>query len=271
MFFTFENLLLHFCFRIVVYVSLCYFLFSIGPLVFEVLGCLSADEPWQWLLWKFRVSFSFFLFLHVPKSDKQVTCSGSHPTCCCRADASRPRWAGEEQLRQCADTVSDSAVRPHSAVPFPGLTAAGFTAPLAQVAGVEMSDSGAKNTDPLRQQASDTEQPVGATSLLETSELEEGHESRAQFDDSGLCTQLQSGLESLRVEQSLTDVTLHVEGREFPCHRVVLAAGSHYFRWVLSMLQIRKKCWEPPPPPLINTTLGWAYVMLLNNHQVLTE
>nr|XP_023674210.1 kelch-like protein 6 isoform X2 [Paramormyrops kingsleyae] len=93
-----------------------------------------------------------------------------------------------------------------------------------------MGDSGAKNTDPLRQQASDTDQPVGATSLLETSELEEGHESRAQFDDSGLSTQLQSGLESLRVEQSLTDVILHVEGREFPCHRVVLAAASHYFR-----------------------------------------
>ncbi|XP_048861062.1 kelch-like protein 6 [Brienomyrus brachyistius] len=93
-----------------------------------------------------------------------------------------------------------------------------------------MGDSGAKNRDPLPHQASDTNQPVGVTSLLETSGQEEGHESRARFDDSGLSTQLQCGLESLRVEESLTDVTLHVEGRQFPCHRVVLAAASHYFR-----------------------------------------
>lgn len=62
--------------------------------------------------------------------------------------------------------------------------------------------------------------------MLESS----SEEDRIEFDDSGLSIELQGGLETLRLESSLTDVTLHVQGEDFPCHRVVLAAASHYFR-----------------------------------------
>ncbi|XP_061492359.1 kelch-like protein 6 isoform X4 [Rhineura floridana] len=41
---------------------------------------------------------------------------------------------------------------------------------------------------------------------------------------------LQNGLENLRLENSLTDVTLCVGSMKFSCHRVVLAAASNYFR-----------------------------------------
>ncbi|KAG5847564.1 hypothetical protein ANANG_G00127480 [Anguilla anguilla] len=67
----------------------------------------------------------------------------------------------------------------------------------------------------------------GAMAMLESLNEEEG---RIEFDDLGLSTELQGGLETLRLESSLTDVTLHVQGEDFPCHRVVLAAASHYFR-----------------------------------------
>ncbi|XP_006637831.1 kelch-like protein 6 [Lepisosteus oculatus] len=60
--------------------------------------------------------------------------------------------------------------------------------------------------------------------------LERSSEERVKFDDSGLSSQLQSGLDALRLENSLTDVTIHVDDKEFPCHRVVLAAASNYFR-----------------------------------------
>lgn len=53
---------------------------------------------------------------------------------------------------------------------------------------------------------------------------------RVRFDDTGLSMVLQNGLENLRLENSLTDVTLCVDGMSFSCHRVVLAAASHYFR-----------------------------------------
>ncbi|CAI9533289.1 unnamed protein product [Staurois parvus] len=38
-----------------------------------------------------------------------------------------------------------------------------------------------------------------------------------------------SGLQSLRFNPRLSDVTLMVQGREFPCHRAVLALCSQYF------------------------------------------
>lgn len=38
-----------------------------------------------------------------------------------------------------------------------------------------------------------------------------------------------SGLQSLRFNPQLSDVTLLVQGREFPCHRAVLALCSQYF------------------------------------------
>ncbi|XP_014701709.1 kelch-like protein 6 [Equus asinus] len=53
---------------------------------------------------------------------------------------------------------------------------------------------------------------------------------KVKFDDTGLSLILQNGLETLRVENSLTDVILCVDIQEFSCHRVVLAAASNYFR-----------------------------------------
>lgn len=53
---------------------------------------------------------------------------------------------------------------------------------------------------------------------------------KAKFDDTGLSLILQNGLETLRVENALTDVILCVDIQEFSCHRVVLAAASNYFR-----------------------------------------
>nr|XP_005991271.2 PREDICTED: kelch-like protein 6 [Latimeria chalumnae] len=60
--------------------------------------------------------------------------------------------------------------------------------------------------------------------------VEKSSDGKVKFDDNGLATVLQVGLENLRLENSLTDVVLCVDGREFSCHRVVLAAASNYFR-----------------------------------------
>lgn len=60
--------------------------------------------------------------------------------------------------------------------------------------------------------------------------VEFSNNERVKFDDTGLSTLLQSGLENLRLENSLTDVTLCVGNMKFSCHRVVLAAASNYFR-----------------------------------------
>ncbi|KAM6223414.1 kelch-like protein 6 isoform 3-T3 [Rhynchocyon petersi] len=56
------------------------------------------------------------------------------------------------------------------------------------------------------------------------------NEDKVKFDDTGLSLILQNGLETLRVEDALTDVILCVDIQEFSCHRVVLAAASNYFR-----------------------------------------
>lgn len=68
-------------------------------------------------------------------------------------------------------------------------------------------------------------QAQGVEQLIQSST-----DGQVTFDDSGLSAVLQSGLENLRLERSLTDVVLSVDGREFSCHRVVLAAASSYFR-----------------------------------------
>uniref|UniRef100_A0A8C4X7B4 Kelch-like family member 6 n=1 Tax=Erpetoichthys calabaricus TaxID=27687 RepID=A0A8C4X7B4_ERPCA len=60
--------------------------------------------------------------------------------------------------------------------------------------------------------------------------VELSNDGNTKFDDTGFSFQLQTAMDNLRLENSLTDVTLYVEGREFPCHRVVLAAASNYFR-----------------------------------------
>lgn len=58
--------------------------------------------------------------------------------------------------------------------------------------------------------------------LTDTSEL--------HWEDGGLPSDLQKGMETLRERRELTDVVLSVDGHDFPCHRVVLAAASQYFR-----------------------------------------
>lgn len=50
------------------------------------------------------------------------------------------------------------------------------------------------------------------------------------WEDGGLPADLQKGMETLREKRELTDVVLCVQGHDFPCHRVVLAAASPYFR-----------------------------------------
>ncbi|CAH2246641.1 kelch 6 [Pelobates cultripes] len=60
--------------------------------------------------------------------------------------------------------------------------------------------------------------------------LESSSEDNRRFDDAGFTLALQNGLENLRLENSLTDVALCIGNKVFPCHRVVLAAASNYFR-----------------------------------------
>lgn len=54
--------------------------------------------------------------------------------------------------------------------------------------------------------------------------------SELRWEDGGLPMELQKGMETLRVNRELTDVTLRVQGHDFTCHRAILAAASHYFR-----------------------------------------
>ncbi|XP_067219965.1 kelch-like protein 6 isoform X2 [Chanodichthys erythropterus] len=74
------------------------------------------------------------------------------------------------------------------------------------------------------------EAPAGGLSMLESSMQENREDGQVMFEDSVFAGYLQEGLHSLRLEDSLTDVSLHVQGQSFQCHRVVLAAASHYFR-----------------------------------------
>ena len=39
-----------------------------------------------------------------------------------------------------------------------------------------------------------------------------------------------NNMEQFRVDCGFTDITIDVEGQKFTCHKVVLAAGSPYFR-----------------------------------------
>uniref|UniRef100_A0A3B3S2B0 Kelch-like protein 21 n=1 Tax=Paramormyrops kingsleyae TaxID=1676925 RepID=A0A3B3S2B0_9TELE len=50
------------------------------------------------------------------------------------------------------------------------------------------------------------------------------------FFDTSHAFNLLRGIHELRAERKFFDVTLCAEGREFPCHRTVLAAASTYFR-----------------------------------------
>lgn len=86
-----------------------------------------------------------------------------------------------------------------------------------------MSDSLERTTDcplsPLREESSPNEEK-GSTAVA----------SELYWEDGGLAVELQRGLKTLRVNRELTDVTLCVQGQEFPCHRAILAAASQYFR-----------------------------------------
>ncbi|MBN3274583.1 KLH21 protein, partial [Polyodon spathula] len=50
------------------------------------------------------------------------------------------------------------------------------------------------------------------------------------FFDTAHALNLLRGIHELRAERKFFDVTLCAEGREFPCHRTVLAATSNYFK-----------------------------------------
>ncbi|XP_006641983.2 kelch-like protein 21 [Lepisosteus oculatus] len=50
------------------------------------------------------------------------------------------------------------------------------------------------------------------------------------FFDTAHALNLLRGIHELRAERKFFDVTLRAEGREFPCHRAVLAAASNYFK-----------------------------------------
>lgn len=88
-----------------------------------------------------------------------------------------------------------------------------------------MSDSLERTTDcPLPPDKGGTGQEDGGESLTDFTEL--------LWKDGGLPTELQRGMENLRVNRELTDVVLSVQGQDFPCHRAILAAASQYFRQV---------------------------------------
>lgn len=84
------------------------------------------------------------------------------------------------------------------------------------------------------EKSSDGPRPVegsgGCMELLETLGEETLEDGSVKFEDSGLPQHLQDGLQNLRLDGFLTDVTLSVQGQKFPCHRAVLAAASLYFR-----------------------------------------
>lgn len=75
-----------------------------------------------------------------------------------------------------------------------------------------------------------SEVSAGGLSMLESSIQESRQDGQVVFEDSVFAGYLQDGLHNLRLENCLTDVNLHVQGQSFQCHRVVLAAASHYFR-----------------------------------------
>lgn len=86
-----------------------------------------------------------------------------------------------------------------------------------------MSDSLERTTDcPLPLLENESSQEEETDGLTSSSEL--------RWEDGGLPVELQRGMETLRVSRELTDVVLCVDGHDFPCHRVVLAAASQYFR-----------------------------------------
>jgi len=55
-----------------------------------------------------------------------------------------------------------------------------------------------------------------------------------RFVDSNFSTSFLKGVNTLRKDGKFFDVVITVDDREFPCHKVVLAAASNYFRYAKS-------------------------------------
>ncbi|XP_060627685.2 kelch-like protein 12 [Anolis sagrei] len=75
---------------------------------------------------------------------------------------------------------------------------------------------------------------------LEESEEEDDIQKPLQSHETYLC----QGLKQLYQAQQLCDVTLGVEGRRFPCHRMLLASVSPYFRDVFIHSNNESQCGE---------------------------
>lgn len=93
-----------------------------------------------------------------------------------------------------------------------------------------MGDALENNSECPSAVKSDADASAGGLSMLESSTQGNQEDGHVVFEDSGFAGHLQNGLCDLHLEERLTDVTLHVQGQRFSCHRVVLAAASHYFR-----------------------------------------
>ena len=52
-----------------------------------------------------------------------------------------------------------------------------------------------------------------------------------RFVDGNFATNCLNGVDKLRKDGKFFDVVISVDDRDFPCHKVVLAAGSNYFRY----------------------------------------
>lgn len=93
-----------------------------------------------------------------------------------------------------------------------------------------MGDTLENNSECPSALKSDADASAGGLSMLECSTQGNQEDGHVVFEDVGFAGHLQNGLCDLHLEDRLTDVTLHVQGQRFSCHRVVLAAASHYFR-----------------------------------------
>lgn len=66
-------------------------------------------------------------------------------------------------------------------------------------------------------------------SLLQDDGEEEVEESQS-YNSGEHSGYLINNMEQFRVDSGFTDITIEVEGQKFACHKVILAAGSPYFR-----------------------------------------
>jgi len=74
-----------------------------------------------------------------------------------------------------------------------------------------------------------------ASSVLTSQEEEEEEEDVESYNSGEHSGYLINNMEQFRVDSGFTDITIEVEGQRFACHKVILAAGSPYFRLVFCM------------------------------------